>query len=71
MSFDERVYLRIDDEGAAFPFHVGNDQILRSPALWKRDFEIDDYAWLELPSHRFTALVIGEGVAERRHLRKP
>src|SRR2546428_9315543 len=68
---DERVYPRIDDEGAAFVVYVGDDEILWLPTFREHDFNVDDSAGLELAPYRFAALVIGEGVAELRHLRGP
>ena len=71
MRLDERVYPRIDDEGAAFVVYVGDDEILWLSAFREHDFNVDDSAGLELAPYRFAALVVGEGVAELRHLRRP
>jgi len=68
---DERVYPRIDDEGAAFVVYVGDDEILWFPAFREHDVNVDNGSGLELAPCRFPALFIGEGVAELRHLREP
>src|SRR6266581_5415594 len=64
-------YPRIDDEGAAFVVHVGDDEILWSPAFREHDGNVDDGARVELAPYRFAALFVGEGVAQLRHLREP
>src|SRR5712692_4720452 len=44
---DERVYPRIDDEGAAFVVHAGDDEILWFPTFRKHNVDVDDSARLE------------------------
>ena len=68
---DERVYPRVDDEGAAFVVYVGDDEILWLPAFREHDVNVDNGSRPELAPYRFAALFIGEGVAELRHLREP
>jgi hypothetical protein len=68
---DERVYPRIDDESGALVVHVGDNEILWFPAFREHDVNVDDCAGLKLAPDRFATLVVGEGVAELRHLRRP
>jgi len=53
---DERVYPRIDDEGAAFVVYVGDDEILWFPAFREHDVNVDNGSRLELAPYRFSAL---------------
>jgi len=71
MRLDEGVYPRIHDEGAAFAVDLGNDEILRSPAFWKRDVPVDDRARSKQAGYRIAAFVTGKGVAKLRHRRRP
>ena len=51
--------------------YVSDDEILWLPAFREHDVNVDDSAGLELAPYRFAALIVGEGVAELRHLREP